>query len=181
MKPGESGAAYGHVDDAPATNIADMGRVPLLGAFGFKGATALTTTGPDSKAVQSTTNGLAVNVYVYCTGGGANRPIDQLTASGVTVVGEEEKVPVAANSICAPFAVLLIVMDWSCRPSLPQVRLDTPTNSRKSRARNRIIAAFLSVHHTTGSMKRVRLCRSRGKIGGLGQTRHRESMVPRLA
>ena len=39
--------AYGHVEDAPADNISDMGRVPLPGAFGFKGATALTTTGPD--------------------------------------------------------------------------------------------------------------------------------------
>jgi hypothetical protein len=88
-----------------------MGRVPLFEAFGFRGATALTTTGPDPKALQSTTNCCTVKVYEYCFGGGASSPIDQLTASGVTVIGGEEKVPVAANSICVPFVVLLMVMD----------------------------------------------------------------------
>jgi hypothetical protein len=102
MKHGKFAArvAYGQIDDAPAANISDMGRVPLFGAFGFKGATALTTTGPDPEAVQSTTNGCVLNVYVYCFGGGASSPIDQATASGFTVVGEEEKVPLAPNSIC---------------------------------------------------------------------------------
>jgi hypothetical protein len=91
--------------------MSDIGRVPLLGAFGSKGATALTPTGPASKSVQLTANGCVVNVYVYPAGGGAISPIDQLTASGFTVVGEDEKVPVAANSICVPFAILLIAMD----------------------------------------------------------------------
>jgi len=70
-----------------------MGRAPLLGAFGSKGATALTTTGPDPKAVQLTTSGCVVDVYMCCVCGGATSAIDQLTASGLTVVGEQEKFP----------------------------------------------------------------------------------------
>jgi hypothetical protein len=157
-----------------------MGRVPLFGAFGFRGATALTTTGPDPKALQSTTNCCTVNVYEYCMGGGASSPIDQLTASGVTVIGEEEKVPVAANSIWVPFVVLLIVMDWRCRPLLPQARLDRQMDNRRSKARNRFMAVFLSLHHTSRSTKRVRLLLSAGKIVGPGRRAGR-AWIPRLA
>ena len=158
-----------------------MGRVPLPGASGFKGATAVTTTGPDPNVVQSTTNACAVSLYVYSLGGGANNPIDQLTASGVTVVGEEEKVPVAANSIRVPLVVLLMAMDWRCRPPLPHVRTVTQTKSRRSRARNRFMGVFLSVHHTSGSTKRVRLPQSRAENRRAGHRGLGEAWFPRLA
>jgi hypothetical protein len=48
--------------------------------------------GPDWSGVHLTANVCVVNVYVDCVGGTIT-PIDQLTASGFTVVGEEETFP----------------------------------------------------------------------------------------
>jgi hypothetical protein len=47
--------------------------------------------------VQSNTYGWVVNVYCTLAGGGAKGPMPQSTGSGLTVVGAEEKVPVAVN------------------------------------------------------------------------------------
>ncbi|MGB9203787.1 MAG: hypothetical protein WCB94_07385 [Terriglobales bacterium] len=64
---------------------------PLLGALGSAGAIA--TIGPgEFGCSQSNKRGCVVRLYRR--GGGAK---DQLTGSGLTVVGEAEKVPVAAN------------------------------------------------------------------------------------
>ena len=64
---------------------------PPLGALGSAGAIA--TIGPgDSGCSQLNKKGWVVRLY--CGGGGAK---DQETGSGLTVVGDEEKVPVAVN------------------------------------------------------------------------------------
>jgi len=128
---------------------------------------------------------------VYSLGGGGNNHNDKLTASGVTVFGEEEKVPVAANSIRVPLVVLLMAMDWRCRPPLQHVRTDTQTKSRRSRARNRFMAVFLSVIIHPGarrgfvSSSGVQKIVGRG-TGGLGKhgshvsQRRRDMGVPAL-
>jgi len=96
---------------------------PLLGASGSCGAMA--TMGPgDSGCAQSNENGTVVRLY--CPGGGA---YDQLTGSGVTLVGEAENVPVAVNCICSPFTAALIVIDRSCR-LLPQATVKQVTSRR---------------------------------------------------
>jgi hypothetical protein len=63
---------------------------PLLGALGFEGAIAMT----GLRTGHCTMNGSVVRVY--CPGGGAK---DQLTGSGLTMVGAAEKVPVAYNKV----------------------------------------------------------------------------------
>jgi hypothetical protein len=88
------------------------GNDPFLGAFGSDGAKTLTEAGTVPDAVQSNTKGCVVSEYrKFPGGGGANRPIPQLTASGMTVVGGAEKAPVAVNCTRPPFTVWLIVMD----------------------------------------------------------------------
>ena len=52
---------------------------------------------PDGEPRQSNTYGWVVNVYCTFAGGGAKGPMPQSTGSGLTVVGAEEKVPVAVN------------------------------------------------------------------------------------
>jgi hypothetical protein len=61
-------------------------------------------------------NGWVVSAYCAPTA-----PTDQLTGSGVTVVGGAEKVPAATNVICVPLVVWEMVMDCSWR-LLPQLR-----------------------------------------------------------
>jgi hypothetical protein len=71
--------------------ISAKGSLPLAGALAFVGAHA--TIGPGAGGcAQLNTKGCVVRVY--SPGGGAK---DQLTGSGLTVVGAEEKVPVAVN------------------------------------------------------------------------------------
>ena len=88
---------YGHVIGPDATTIFLNDIDPLLGALGSAGASA--TTGPPKGAAPLHWNvkGWVVRVYCRVCGGGAKRPTDQLTGSGLTVVGEAEKVPVATN------------------------------------------------------------------------------------
>lgn len=88
---------YGHVIGPDAITIFLVDIEPLLGALGSAGAIA-TTQG--AAPLHWTVKGWVVRVY--CVGGGAK---DQLTGSGLTVVGELEKLPVATNSICWLFAV----------------------------------------------------------------------------
>jgi hypothetical protein len=90
-------SSYGHAIAAEPVTIFDIGNAPLLGALGSEGATAVTGREVAAEPVQSKTNGCGFRAYVYRGGGGANRPIDQLTGSGVTVSGAAEKVPVATN------------------------------------------------------------------------------------
>ncbi len=89
------------------------GSDPLIAAFGSEGANTLTgKTGSESE--QWNTKGSVVSVYRrFPGGGGANSPIPQLTASGVTFVGGAENVPLAVNCTCSPFVVWLIAMDCS--------------------------------------------------------------------
>ncbi len=82
---------YGHGIGADVVIIVVVDIDPLDGALGSDGAIA--TIGPgDSGWSQLNEKGCVVRVY--CDGGGAN---DQLTGSGLTAVGEAEKVPDATN------------------------------------------------------------------------------------
>jgi hypothetical protein len=68
-----------------------------MGAFELDGANTLTGE-PGPEAEHGITKGSVVSVYFrFPGGGGAKRPIPQLTASGVTLVGGAEKMPVAVN------------------------------------------------------------------------------------
>lgn len=79
---------------------------PLFGAWGSAGAHATIGLAPGLVLLHGITNGEVVSVYV--AGG---KSIDQKTGSGLTVVGDAEKVPVATNWICCPLTVWAMFMD----------------------------------------------------------------------
>jgi len=126
--PQESGPiySYGQGIGPDVLTIFVVNIDPLAGPSGSAGAMA--TMGPgDSGCAQSNENGAVVRLY--CGGGGA---YDQLTGSGVTLVGEAEKVPLAVNCIPSPFTAALIVIDWSCRLLPPPQATVKQVTSRRN-------------------------------------------------
>jgi len=91
----KAGLHHGQLTAIAPVTIFSNGSVPLLGAFGFAGANAVNGIGPGP--AQLTTSGWPTSLYCKSAGGGANSPSDQSTASGVTVIGAAEKVPVATS------------------------------------------------------------------------------------